>query len=171
MIIAAYAGTGKTHFASLYPELTIDLVCMPYKYIITQDTLYDESSKANPENILNYDWPSNYISVIKENLKSDKLLLIPSDLYILELLKLEKLPYCLCYPQRNAREIYHERYRNRGNTAEFIDIFIGKWDKFMDDFGNDSYGQHIVLQPNQFLSDVIDMSQLVFHPTVNPKVL
>jgi len=29
-IIAAYAGTGKSHFASLYPELTIDLVCMPY---------------------------------------------------------------------------------------------------------------------------------------------
>jgi len=79
-IIAAYAGTGKTYFASLYPELTIDLVSMPYKYVI-----------------------------------------------------------------------------DKNNTADFIDIFFGGWDRFMDSFENDSYGQHIVLQSNQFLSDVIDV--------------
>ena len=55
---------------------------MPYKYILSEDTPYNESSKANPENILNYDWPYNYISTIKQNLESDKLLLIPSDFFI-----------------------------------------------------------------------------------------
>jgi hypothetical protein len=159
-IIAAHAGTGKTHFASLYPELTIDLVSMPYKYILTNDTPYDESSKANPENILNPDWPNNYISAIKQNLESDKILLIPSDFLVLDLLKNEKLHYFLCYPQRNAKEIYCERYIKRGNSDEFIDIFIDGWDKFMDRFEKDTYGQHIVLQPEQFLSDVIDISQL-----------
>jgi len=134
---------------------------MPYKYILTNNTNYDESSKANPENIFNYDWPSNYISAIKENLKSEKLILIPSDLLILELLKEEKIHYHLCYPQKNSKEIYRERYIKRGNTADFIDIFIGNWDNFMDSFEKDSYGQHIVLEPFQFLSDVIDMSQFM----------
>jgi len=157
-IIAAYAGTGKTHFASLYPESTIDLVSMPYKYILTKDKPYDESSKANPDNIPNEEWPFNYISTIKQNLESGKLLLIPSDLFILRLLKEENLRYCLCYPQRNAEEIYHERYIKRGNSDEFIDIFIGGWDRFMDYFEKDTYGQHIVLKPDQFLSDVIDMT-------------
>jgi len=157
-IIAAHAGTGKTHFASLYPELTIDLVCMPYKYILPKEKPFSESSKANPENILNPDWPNNYISVIKENLESDKILLIPPDPLILDLLKNEKLHYFLCYPQRDAKEIYRERYIKRGNSDEFIDIFIGGWDKFMDYFEKDSYGQHIVLKPDRFLSDVIDMS-------------
>jgi len=157
LIIAAYAGTGKTHFASLYPEAIIDLVAMPYKYILTKDTYYDESSKANIKNLFNDDWPFNYISAIKENLKLDKLLLIPSDLLILELLKEEKIHYCLCYPQMEAKEIYRERYIKRGNTTEFIDIFIGKWDTFMDSFEKDSYGQRIVLQSNHFLSDVIDI--------------
>jgi hypothetical protein len=60
-IIAAYTGTGKTYFSSLYPELTIDLVCMPYKYILTNEKPFSESSKANP------DWPNNYISAIKQN--------------------------------------------------------------------------------------------------------
>jgi hypothetical protein len=139
MIIAAYAGTGKTHFASLYPNVAIDLVCMPYKYALTENTPCNESSKANTDNILNYDWPLNYFSAIKQNLESNKLLLIPSDLFILELLRKEKMHYCLCYPQRNAKEIYWQRYIKRGNTTEFIDIFIGKWAKFMDGFGNDSY--------------------------------
>jgi len=159
MLIAAYAGTGKTHFASLYPELIIDLVSMPYKYILSNDTYYDESSKANPENILNDEWPFNYVSAIKENLKTENIILIPSDLFILELLKEEKIHYSLCYPQRNAKEVYRERYIKRGNTKDFIDIFIGNWDKFMDFFEKDSYGQHIVLEPYQFLSDVIDMSK------------
>jgi len=157
-ITAAYAGAGKTHFASLYPKLTIDLVSMPYKYLLTKEASYNESSKANPENILNDDWPFNYISTIKQNLESGKILLIPSDFFILRLLREENLHYCLCYPQRKDKEIYRERYLNRGNSSDFIDIFIGEWDKFMDYFEKDSYGQHIVLQANQFLSDVIDMS-------------
>jgi hypothetical protein len=132
---------------------------MPYKYVLTQNIPYDESTKANPENIMHDDWPFNYISAIKQNSESDKLLLIPSDLLILYLLKKENLPYYLCYPQRNAREIYRSRYINRGNTTEFIDVFIGNWDRFIDKFENDSYGQHIVLEPNQFISDVIDLSQ------------
>jgi len=76
------------------------------------------------------------------------------------LLKKEKLHYCLCYPKRNAKEIYRERDINRGNTTEFIDIFIGGWNRFMDEFENNSYAQHIVLQPDQFLSDVIEMPQV-----------
>jgi hypothetical protein len=158
MIIAAYAGTGKTHFASLYPNSAIYLVCMPYKYVLTENMPCDEASKANTDNILNYNWPLNYFSAIKQNLELGKLLLIPSDLLILELLRKEKLHYCLCYPQRNAKEIYRKRYIKRGNATEFIDIFIGKWDKFMDGFENDAYGQHIVLQPDQFLSDVIELT-------------
>jgi len=43
-----------------------------------------------------------------------------------------------------------------------IDIFIGKWDRFIDNFENNSYGQHIVLQLDQFISDDIDISQPVF---------
>ena len=156
-IIAAYAGTGKSHFASLYPELVIDLVSMPYKYLLAKETPYNELSKANPENIPNDDWPFNYISTIKQNLESENILLIPSDFLILRLLREENIRYCLCYPQRNDKEIYRERYLKRGNSSDFIDIFIGEWDKFIDHFEKDSYGQHIILQPNQFLSDVINM--------------
>ena len=157
MIIAAYAGTGKTYFASLYPQKVIDLVCMPYKYIINSNNIFDESSKANIDDVLNPNWPLNYLLAIKNNLQSDKIILIPPDYFILMLLKSENMQYYICYPQRNIKEQYLKRYIDRGNNANFIDIFIGRWDEFIDSYEKDSFGKHIVLQANQFLSDVIEV--------------
>jgi hypothetical protein len=75
-------------------------------------------------------------------------------------LRAEKLPYILCYPQKDAKEIYRKRFLDRGNSTEFIKVFIDRWDEFIESFEQDSYGQHIVLKPDQFLSDVIDPSLL-----------
>jgi hypothetical protein len=158
MIIAAYAGTGKTTFAELYPKTVIDFVSMPYKYVLDDDM--SEACKANPDNIMRDDWPFNYVSAIKQALDSDKILLIPTDLLVLKILQSEKIPYVLCYPQKDAREIYRKRFLDRGNTVEFIKVFIDRWDEFFEGFERDSYGQHIVLKPGQYLSDVIDISSL-----------
>ena len=155
MIIAAFAGTGKTTLAALYPQSIVDFVCMPYKYLLEQDGSYTEASKADPSFILHDDWPLNYLHAIKQNLNGGKILLIPPDLHVLSLLSSEGLEYTLCYPHRNAKEIYRKRFFDRGNTEDFLDIFIGKWDRFLDCLERDQYGRHIVLQANQFLSDVV----------------
>ena len=124
MIIAAYAGTGKTTLASLYPQKVIDFVCMPYKYYLEPDSDSGESCKANPNNIMQSDWPHNYVVAIKSALGGNKILVIPSDLNVLSLLEQEKLPYTICYPQKNAKEVYRKRFLDRGNSEEFIHIFI-----------------------------------------------
>ena len=157
-IIAAYAGTGKTYFASLYPQFVIDLVCMPYKYHLEKKPFYNESDKANIDNIPNEEWPLNYISEIKGNIKSNKIILIPTDYFVLGLLKYEKINYTLCYPHRSAKDAFLNRYINRGNNEEFLKVFIGKWDKFIDNFENDTFAKHIVLQADDYLSDVVDVS-------------
>ena len=154
-IIAAYSGTGKTTFASMHPLAVIDFVCMPYKYYLEPDGDQSEACKANFDNIMREDWPYNYIYAIKQTMKSGKILVIPSDLTVLDLLYLEGLPYILCYPQRSEKEAYRNRFAARGNTDNFIDVFIGKWDWFLDAQENDQHSKHIVLGPNQFLSDVI----------------
>ena len=155
MIIAAYAGTGKTYLASLCPDKVIDLVCMPYKYHLENKFAFDESSKANFDNILNENWPYNYILAIKDCLNSNKIILIPTDVLILSILKSKQINYTLCYPQKDAKDIYYNRFINRGNNEEFINIFIGNWDNYMEIFERDAFGKHIVLQSNQFLSDVL----------------
>jgi len=157
MIIAAFAGTGKTTLAALYPQTVVDFTCMPYKYLLEQGGSYTEASKADPSLILHDDWPLNYFHAIKQNLSGDKILLIPPDFHVLYLLMKEGLDYTLCYPQRSAKESYRKRFLDRENTEEFLDIFIGNWDRFIDGLEMDQYGRHIVLQPNQFLGDVIDI--------------
>ena len=161
MIIAAFAGTGKTTLAKLYPQVVIDFVCMPYKYLLEETDEYSEASKANPDYILQNDWPCNYVQAIKETLSDNKILLIPTDFFVLSQLAEEGIQYTLCYPQRNAKEVYQKRYIDRSNTKEFLDIFICHWDKYIDSLENDKYGHHIVLSPHQFLSDVINVNELL----------
>jgi hypothetical protein len=156
MIIAAYAGTGKTTLAKLYPDTITDFVCMPYKYELDDKDDWDESHKANLDYIMRDDWPFNYVSAIKQAMNNDKILLIPSDYLVLMSLQAEKIPYVLCYPQKDAKEAYLKRFMDRGNTEAFINIFIGGWDRFMESLEKDSHGRHIVLKPHQYLSDVID---------------
>jgi len=157
MIIAAFAGTGKTTLASLYPQKVVDFICMPYKYYLDKNEVDDEACKANSDYVLHNDWPYNYVQAIKQNLDNDKILLIPPDIYVLLLLRGEGLPYTICYPEKEAKEIYRNRFIARGNTEEFIDIFIGGWDKFIDSLENDRYGKHIILEADQYLSDVVEV--------------
>ena len=158
MIIAAFSGTGKTTLAKQYPNIAVDFVCMPYKYLPDNNDCKSEACKANPNKIMNWHWPLNYVEAIKDNLNNSKILLIPSDYFVLLLLRKEGLQYTLCYPERSAKEIYQKRFLDRGNTKDFIDIFIGSWDIFLDYLEKDEYGKHIVLKPNQFLSNVINIT-------------
>jgi len=59
--------------------------------------------------------------------------------HVLSFLMSEGLDYTLCYPQRSAT-IYRKRFLDRGNTKAFLDIFIGKWDSFLDSIEMDQYG-------------------------------
>ena len=156
MIISAYAGTGKTMLAAKYPEKFIDFVSMPYKYYLKSDCSNHEACKGNFDNIMQEDWPYNYIKAIKDVLTNDNFLLIPSDIRVLSVLQQEDIPYILCYPNRDAKEVYRKRYLDRGNTESFIEIFIDGWDRFLDHFEKDNYGKHVILQSQEFLSDVVD---------------
>jgi hypothetical protein len=153
MIIAAFAGTGKTTLANSHPDEFVDFVCMPYKYELTGDN-ESEAGKANPDNILRDDWPHNYVGAIIAAMDVGKHLLIPSDSYVLALLQMKSIPYILCYPKREAKDEYRRRFAERGNTQEFLDIFIDRWDRFMDSFEQDTYGNHLILEPTAYLSDV-----------------
>ena len=147
MIIAAYCGVGKSTFAAMNPQKIVDFYAIPYKYFLDSDGDKGESGKANPYNVMRPDWPYNYVAAIQEICSEDKLILIPSDSWVLELLRKEEVPYILAYPQRDAKEVYHKRFVDRGNTEIFISTFIGCWDVFLDALEKDPCSRHIILHP------------------------
>ncbi|MDR0248240.1 MAG: hypothetical protein LBI44_01035 [Oscillospiraceae bacterium] len=155
MIIAAYAGCGKTTFVGMVGENAIDLHCLPYKYYLNEANNRGEAGKADPNNEMRPDWPCNYVSVIKDVMRKYAYVLIPSDFRVLALLADEGISYILIYPHRNCREEYLKRYIDRGNTDNFLSIFYEDWNWFIDRLEADKHGKHIVLLSGQFLSDVI----------------
>jgi hypothetical protein len=159
MIVAGFSGIGKSYFACLYPECAVDMVCMPHKYFLDSKKP-DESSKADPDLVMRPEWPRNYVKAILE-CPSDKIILIPSDSLVLYLLEKENIPYYLCYPVKRAKKVYRERYIKRGNSQEFLSIFIGEWEAFMQGLREDTYGRHIILRPYQYLSDVLDIPAIL----------
>ena len=157
-VIAAFAGTGKTTLAAMYPESFVDFVCMPYKYYLGPEVGRDEAEagKADPNREMRLDWPYNYVlAIIAKAVESEKTLLIPSDSGVLSLLKEKNVPYTLCYPERNVKEVYRNRFLDRGNSEHFLNVFVGGWNRFMDRLEQDDYGIRIMMSPHQFLSDVI----------------
>jgi hypothetical protein len=159
MIIAAFAGTGKTHFCNLYPR-ALDFVIMPFKYKnytqIADSCTESESIKAHPDLELRPDWRDTYYEALINTYHRypNEVLVIPTDREILLRLNQNDIPYTVVYPNRNLREEYRARYVTRGNTDAFLDVFIGRWDMWMD-LVRDTNGTHIELQSGEFLSDVI----------------
>jgi len=158
MIIAAYAGCGKSTFAQMN-DMSLDFHCLPYKYYLDEDNDRSEAGKANPDNEMRPEWPENYVHAIKDVMDKYEYILIPSDFRVLALLQAEKIPYTLIYPCRDSKEEYHARYIKRGNTENFLSIFYEHWDWFMDNLESDKFGKHIVLQPHKFLSDVVGIAK------------
>ncbi len=159
MIIAAFAGTGKTYFCN-HVEGAKDFVCMPYKYFLPEtdsdkvENLEYEKSKADLSLDINPEYPNNYINAILENMDKYEYLVIPSDSRVLAGLEDKHIPYILCFPEYTAKEEYRIRYLQRGNTEEFLDIFIDGWDSFMKSLQHDTYGVKITLAENEYLFDV-----------------
>jgi hypothetical protein len=157
MIISAYAGTGKTTFAENHSSKAIDFVCMPYKYYIDENRGHDynpEAVKADHDLVMREEWPSNYVQAIREIIDRYQYILIPTDILVLSLLRVHDIPYYICYPERDAKEEYREKYLKRGNTESFLDVFIERWDNWINAFERDTYGARIILKSGQYLSDV-----------------
>lgn len=58
-------------------------------------------------------------------------------------------------PNLEDKDKYIQRYINRGNTQEFIDMFKENYDKFVSEILNDKRLKVITMDGDKFLSDYI----------------
>ena len=157
-IVAAFSGVGKSYYCKQNPK-AVDFVVMPYKY----SNFYEvaavaegESIKAHGDLLLRENWQNVYFDALMEvyHRESDKVFVIPSVDYVLFRLAARGIPYLLVYPHRDLKEVYRQRYIDRGNTQEFLDVFIGDWDYWMDSLRRHG-GTHMELLEDIYLSDVL----------------
>ncbi len=170
MIIAAYAGVGKTWFAQNVPDAK-DLASMPYQYFIQEDMKSNEeveALKAAPYLVTNPLFPDNYIAEILKYEKIFTYVLIPPIFPVLmNLSRYYGNSYILCYPSIDCKDAYIERYRKRGNSEEFFKIFIEQWEGRITFLKKAMNGKHIELMPDEYLVDVKkSIDKIIFQESV-----
>lgn len=160
MIIAAFAGTGKTYFCEHVPQ-AIDFVCMPWKYTnfyeVAASMDEGEQIKANEELELNLGWQEEYYKALLDTIGKypDQIVVIPTISAVQRMLEGDDIPYTLVIPKTTLKEEYEKRYIARGNKEEFLDVFVGNWDSWMDVVRKNKCNDVIELESGQYLYDVL----------------
>lgn len=164
MIIAAYAGVGKTTFCTKNQGNAIDVVCMPFKYSnfyeVSSQLGESEDIKANEKLELRDKWELYYYWAVKylAYYCPKKYIVIPTINSIMDFLEADNIPYTIFYPNVELKDEYEQRYLERGNSESFMDVFIGQWDYRLESLAERKC-KKIVLESHQYLSDVIDCSK------------
>ena len=138
ILISAFPGTGKTYF---FNNTSLDVL--------------DSDSSTFDKN----DFPANYIKHIKENMGKVDIILISSHEDVRYELEQSKLGYNLVYPDKELKDEYIQRYKERGNEDTFVKLLEDNWDEWQDDMELESGCRHIVLKSGEYLTDRIDECQ------------
>ncbi len=156
MIIAAYAGAGKSTFAQRV-EGAVDLASMPYSRVLPPEkgTKQEcETEKAAPYLLSNPQYPYNYLLEILKAEREYEYILIPTAENVIRILNEMGRIVVLCYPTREQKEDYRQRFLERGNSRDFLDVFIDCWEDFLDPFWSREVKEiHVPLEQGQFLTD------------------
>jgi hypothetical protein len=62
----------------------------------------------------------------------------------------------LVYPNREIKDEYIQRYKDRGNNDAFVDLLDKNWDNWMDEMDSQEGCSKVKLGSGQYLADVID---------------
>ena len=122
-IIAGFPGVGKSTAAKNKDWMFLDMESSDYHWVIDDDG----NKTCNPE------WPINYVDAIIEaahdNMSPQIYILISTHNEVLAELDKRHIYYNAVLPK--SKDIYLQRYRERGNTEEFIEKLDANFDTFI----------------------------------------
>ena len=133
LIISGFPGIGKSFLTKEFGNSVSD----------------SDSSKFDKK-----DFPKNYIKHIKDLIGKKKIILVSSHKEVLD--ELEKLDsnFIIISPERELKEEYIQRYKDRGSSEEFVKLLTEKWNNFIDDVEKPRKNAwKIKLKKGEFLKD------------------
>lgn len=118
LIISGFPGVGKTTFCKNNTRWKVaDLA----------------SSKFDKK-----DFPGNYIEYIKKLIEEKyDVIMVSSHLEVRRALRDNELKYIIVHPDDGDKEIYLERYRQRGSSDDFVELMDSSWKVFIDSIYDD----------------------------------
>ena len=146
MLIAAYAGCGKSTAAQKLGPNVVDLPSMPYRWLLPQvdpDRLTGpemERKKGALHHIADPRFPHNYVLDILKEERAGKTVLFPTIVPVIDMLvECYGRDVLVVYPEDGLKEEYRQRFVKRGNSATFLDLFIGEWEDRLEAIGKAAF--------------------------------
>lgn len=165
LLIMAYMGTGKTELENRYDNI-VDFDFQDYRYI------YDESIRHLPleqrkgsTNLRtnNPDYPKNFLEDAIKLLNEGKIVVSPFIDHVFRAYddfniksKIDDLRVILVCPTRDNFDEYVQRFKQRGNSDEFIARREKEFPSLVDLFEQANNYERIVIKPGQFLSEALE---------------
>ena len=146
-IISAFPGTGKTYFSSTTNLSVLDFGSGGYSRIPNAGEKVDWP--LNPE------FPGNYLRAMKKVMGDHDIIFVSCQGSFTEAMVAESLDFYLVYPDRNLKEEYIQRYRQRGSPESWIANIERNWDEWLKENETQEGCTHIRLSSGQYISDVI----------------
>ena len=150
IIIAGFPGVGKSTCASIDNKF-IDLESSDFHWIYSADI---PSQKCkNPE------WPQNYVDTIKtianstddsQEYRDSIYIMCSTHKEVLTKLIENKLSFIIVAPK--SKDLYIQRYRDRGSSEEFINSLDEHWDEYMQDISSYTIP---VIYTDEYLGDIL----------------
>ncbi len=149
VVVSAFPGTGKTHAAEHFG--------MRYSIL---DADSSSHSWIKP-GVRNLDFPQNYVEYIKEQIGKYDIIFVSSHQEVRDALTECDMTFLIVHPLREDKEIYLQRYRDRGDNVKFIIMMGDRWDEFINSmYDYENYGDiAILLTTGAYISSYIDYIQ------------
>lgn len=164
LIIMAYMGTGKTELENRYDNV-VDFDFQDYKYI------YDESIRHLPLEqrkgstslrTENPNYPENFLKDALKLLDEGKIVVSPFIKHVFEAYDSEEFKkqakdvrIILVCPERNNFLEYVERFKQRGNSAEFISRREKEFSSLVDLFEQATDYERVTIKKGEYLSSAL----------------
>ena len=156
MIISAFAGSGKS-YATKQLENAIDLESSDYQWIYEDDVTDDvEARKGIDNRKKNPNFIKDYVDAIEKAKDEYDQVFIAAQPAVLEELVNRNIPFAVAYPTKDSKDTYIQRYIDRGNNEQFVNLMDTNFYNFVDDMmNNKAASKHIVIEQNKHLLDYL----------------
>lgn len=108
------------------------------------------------EKIRHPEWPNNYIAHLTEKQGEVEVVFGSTHKEVREALVSTGMHFFLVYPSLNMKQEYIQRYIARGNAPAFVKLLEQNYEDWIKELSEQRGCTHIVLQPGQYLADVLD---------------
>ena len=133
-VISAFPACGKSYCFKNRQNIFTILDSDSSEFSWIKDSEGNNTKERNPE------FPNNYIKHISDNIGKVDVIFVSSHDVVRKALYENNIETTIIYPEKHMKEVFLQRYRERGNNEGFISFISNNWDNFIDDIEFEDYG-------------------------------